>query len=82
MRRTVELRINGQRVAAEEGMTVASAMLAGGVPRFRRSVRGEARAPLCGMGICHECRVTVDGVSQRRACMIEVAAGMVVASDD
>jgi sarcosine oxidase subunit alpha len=48
------------------------------VHAFRRSTTGEPRAPLCGMGICYECRVTLDGVAHRRACLVPVAAGMVV----
>jgi D-hydroxyproline dehydrogenase subunit alpha len=37
---------------------------------FRTSVTGEPRAPLCGMGVCHECRVTVGGNAHQLACMI------------
>jgi sarcosine oxidase subunit alpha len=33
---------------------------------------------LCGMGICYECRVMVDGVAHQRACMIVVEPGMCV----
>ncbi|MEZ4650125.1 MAG: FAD-dependent oxidoreductase [Candidatus Eisenbacteria bacterium] len=53
-----------------------------GTPSFRRSGRfEEPRAPICGMGICHECRVTVDGVPQVRSCLTVVRPGMVVTSD-
>jgi hypothetical protein len=41
----------------------------------RRSVSGERRAPLCGMGICHECRTTVDG-RLRLACQTPCREGM------
>ena len=41
----------------------------------RRSVSGELRAPVCGMGICQECRVWVDGVRQL-ACQTTCRAGM------
>ena len=48
-------------------------------PAFRASGSlGEPRAPICGMGICHECRVTVDGVAQVRSCLTTVRDGMVV----
>ncbi len=56
--------------------TLAAALLGAGVLRFRSSVDGAPRAPLCGMGTCFECRVTVDGEPHRRACLVEVAAGM------
>jgi sarcosine oxidase subunit alpha len=39
---------------------------------------GQPRSLFCGMGICFECMVRVDGVSGVRACLIKVAAGMVV----
>lgn len=44
----------------------------------RCSVSGQARAPLCGMGVCFECRVKVDGVAHQRACQIVVRDGMEV----
>lgn len=56
--------------------TVASALLQLGITAFRRSVLGEPRAPLCGMGICHECRVELDGVPARRSCLVRVENGM------
>ncbi len=37
---------------------------------FRTSVTGEPRAPLCGMGVCMECRATVDGVPHQRTCQV------------
>jgi hypothetical protein len=46
-----------------------------GVGCARRSVSGEPRAPLCGMGICHECRTTIDG-RLRLACQTTVREGM------
>ena len=57
-------------------------VLAAGVTCFRRSVRGEARAPLCGMGICFECRVTIDGVAHCRSCQSVCRAGMEVLTED
>ena len=76
MRNAVEIEVDGRRVAVAAGITVAAALLEYGVTTFRTSVRGEPRGPLCGMGICHECRVTIDGVPHRRACLVPVADGM------
>jgi aerobic-type carbon monoxide dehydrogenase small subunit (CoxS/CutS family) len=42
----------------------------------RVSVTGEPRGPLCGMGICFECRVTIDGHPHCRACQTEAVEGM------
>ncbi len=45
---------------------------------YRRSVSGEPRGPLCGMGICFECRVTIDGREHCRSCQVPAAEGMEV----
>lgn len=77
----VEIRLDGRELAVPSGVTVAAALLAAGTWAFRRSVTGEPRGPLCGMGICHECRVTIDGEAHRRSCMIPVSEGMDVRTD-
>ena len=82
MTSTVELIANGRRLTTTEGTSVAAALLDAGIHDFRRSVRGEPRAPLCGMGICLECRVTIDDVAHRRACLVPVADGMQVTTSD
>ena len=74
----IELRIDGQRIRVAAGTTVAAAVLAAGITAFRRSVCGEPRAPLCGMGICYECRLTIDGVPHCRSCQILCRSGMEV----
>ena len=76
MTATVNLLVDGRQVRAAAGTTVAVALVNAGVRAFRTSVHGEPRAPLCGMGICFECRVTIDGVAHRRACLVSVAEGM------
>ena len=76
----VSLTVNGARVSVPTGATVAVAMLiAGG--ECRTSVTGEQRGPLCGMGICFECRVTINGVPHCRSCQILSEPGMEVRSD-
>ncbi len=73
--------INGQSVAAHEGQTVAALLLQTGHDRLRRSVAGEPRGPLCAMGICFECRVTINGRPQQLACMTPCEPGMEVVTD-
>ena len=77
----VSIVVDGRTVSAPEGATVAAALVDGGVAQFRRSVTGAPRGPLCAMGICHECRVTIDGAAHRRSCMVEVVAGMRIETD-
>jgi D-hydroxyproline dehydrogenase subunit gamma len=78
----ITLRINGQPLAVPPGTTVAAAVMLAGRAMFRRSVSGQPRGPLCGMGICFECRLTIDGRPQRRSCQTLCRAGMEVTTDD
>lgn len=81
IRVTVRVTVNGQPVEVPVGSSVAAAV-ARVTAHSRRSVRGEPRAPLCGMGVCFECRVQVDGVAHVRSCMTPVSEGMQVRTDD
>lgn len=51
---------------------------AAGAAITRRSVSGMLRGPLCGMGVCQECRVTIDGRAHQLACQTLCASGMQV----
>lgn len=73
---TVQISIDGESVTVAVGTTVAAALWNHGVRRFRVAVAGSGRAPLCGMGICYECRLTIDGEPDRRSCMVPCAQGM------
>lgn len=68
--------VDGREITCEDDVTVAAVMLGAGIRGFRQSVAGEPRGPLCGMGVCYECRVTIDGVAHRRSCLVTVADGM------
>jgi sarcosine oxidase subunit alpha len=74
--------LNGQPARAPAACTVAVAVLANGVKCFRRSISREERSPLCGMGICFECRLSIDGRPHQKSCQILLAPGMVVKTDD
>ena len=77
----VTVTVNGRTVAVELGTTVACAMVMAGA-HCRTSVSGERRGPLCGIGICFECRAQIDGVPHRRTCQILCCSGMEIRSDD
>jgi sarcosine oxidase subunit alpha len=73
------VRVNGEEFIAGPTTSVAIMILiANG---FRRSVSGERRAPVCGMGICFECRATVDGIPHERTCLILCRDGMEIRTD-
>jgi len=80
MAERIELHVDGQAVTVDRGTSVAAAIVRAGGLATRRSVTGMPRAPLCGMGICQECRVTIDGIAHRLACQTPCAAGMRVAT--
>jgi D-hydroxyproline dehydrogenase subunit alpha len=61
-----------------EGQSVAAALAAAGEMALRESADGSLRGVFCGMGICQECLVTIDGVQGQRACMISAQAGAAV----
>lgn len=73
----VELTLDGLALRVPAGISLAAALSMHPPGCARRSVTGEARAPLCGMGICQECRVLVDG-KRRLACQTLCQSGMVV----
>jgi sarcosine oxidase subunit alpha len=73
---SIEIVVNGRTLTVDAGSTVAAALLAAGEFTFRISSSGEARGALCGMGICYECRATIDGVEQRRSCLVRARPGM------
>ncbi len=73
--------VNGRPLDVHRGTLVAVAVYLAGETSFRRSVTGEARAPLCGMGICQECRVRVDGVAHVKSCQVLCDDGMQIETD-
>ena len=78
--RQIPVAINGRQMLVNEGTSVAAAvMMAGEACRY--SVHGQPRAALSGMGVCMECRMTIDGVPHRRACQLLCAPGMEVVTE-
>lgn len=74
----ITLLVNGSSVSVPNGTMVSAAIMIAGEDSFRTSVSGEPRGPLCGMGICFECRVTINGESHLRSCQILSQPGMEV----
>jgi predicted molibdopterin-dependent oxidoreductase YjgC len=70
---------DGEPLTGEPGQSVAAALLAAGIPAWRTTRRGgRPRGVFCGIGVCHDCLLTVDGVPDQRACLVPLEAGMVL----
>ena len=78
---TLTVLINGQSCQVPTGCNVAAAMAHAGLSGTRRSLSGEARAAFCGMGQCQECRVRIDGIPHRLACMTPCLDGMQIETE-
>ena len=79
----VFITVNGIRTEAFSGETIHAALLAAGFVKLRvsKSSAGE-RGAFCGMGVCYECLVTVNGRPNRRACMTIVREGMEITTNE
>ncbi len=71
------IHLNSRPISVHAGMTVAAAILEAG-SASRLSVRGDPRQPVCGMGVCYECRASIDGKAHQRTCQILCRPGMTV----
>jgi D-hydroxyproline dehydrogenase subunit gamma len=77
----IEVKINDAFLVVPAGTSVAVALMLAG-QACRTSVKGERRAPLCGMGTCFECRAVVNGKAHSRSCQIQCEQGMEVKTDE
>lgn len=80
--RRVEIVIDGRPAEAYEGESVAAAVMADRDLALRRTDKGDARGYFCGMGVCFDCVMVVDGVPQTRTCVTWVREGMTVDHQD
>lgn len=74
---TIGFGFDGKVVMAASGETVAAALAVAGELALRQTRDGDRRGPFCGMGVCHECLVSIDGLTAR-ACMTEARPGMII----
>jgi D-hydroxyproline dehydrogenase subunit gamma len=78
----ISVTVNGTSVTVPPGATALAAILSAGAPSVRRSVTGAPRGPLCGMGVCFECRATVNRRRHSRTCQILCVQGMDIRTDE
>src|SRR5215831_17088773 len=75
----LSLVVDGRSVACRRGDTLAAALVDVGARVCRVTASGDARGIFCGMGVCQECVMTIDG-APGRACMTFVRDGMSIAT--
>jgi predicted molibdopterin-dependent oxidoreductase YjgC len=68
---------DGMPIAARAGISVGAALTDAGIRSWRSTrIGGASRGLFCGIGVCFDCLITVDGVPNQRACLVPVADGM------
>ncbi|MEU4515184.1 (2Fe-2S)-binding protein [Nonomuraea wenchangensis] len=74
---TYHMTFRGAVVPAEPGQSVGAALVAAGIRDWRSTRRGgRPRGLFCGIGVCFDCLITVNGVPDRRACLTPAADGV------
>ncbi|MBL1116260.1 (2Fe-2S)-binding protein [Streptomyces sp. 110] len=71
------LTFDGTAVTALPGQSVGAALVAAGIVAWRTTRReGRPRGLFCGIGVCFDCLITVDGHPGQRACLVPARDGM------
>ena len=69
---SIEFEFEGERLTGRRGESLAAALTAAGIRALRVTRDEQSRGMFCGMGVCQECLVEVDGVANQRACMTKL----------
>ena len=69
---SIEITFDGKPIAARAGESVAAALAAHGILSLRTTRDAADRGMFCGMGVCQDCLVEIDGKPEQRACMTKV----------
>ena len=79
MTQKITFTFNGQDVSCESGQSIAAALIAEGNRELRSTRFGDKpRSIFCGIGVCFDCVVVIDGVANQRSCVIAAKQGMKV----
>ena len=75
----IEFTFDGESINAITGQSVAAALLAANQRALRKTrFNNNDRGVFCGIGVCFDCLVVIDGITNQRACLIEARPGMKV----
>ena len=79
----IEFTFDGKTISAISGQSVGAALLAANQRSLRKTrFNKNKRGIFCGIGVCFDCLVVVDGVTNQRACIIEARSGMQIQTQD
>lgn len=75
----IQVTLDGKVITATEGQSVGALLLTQG-QRATRTTRnnGKPRGMFCGIGICFDCLITINGVTNQRACLTVVEQSMAI----
>ena len=80
--RRLTLTLDGRAITARPGQSVAAALIEDGVRSWRTTRRGgRPRGLFCGIGVCYDCLISVDGLPDQRACLVSVRDGMTLSTE-
>ncbi len=72
---------DGQLIPFAEGQSVGAALVAAGTYSWRTTRdKGRPRGIFCGIGVCYDCLIMLEGVPNQRACLIAATPGMVLST--
>jgi predicted molibdopterin-dependent oxidoreductase YjgC len=78
----IVITFDGRRIEAVAGDSVGAALARAGVRAWRTTRRGRRpRGLFCGIGVCYDCLLTVDGSADQRACLVPAVDGMELRSE-
>ena len=77
-----EIEVDGKTFLAYSGQTIAEVLLANGLKNLRMTRKQASRGVYCGMGICYECRMVVNGIPNVRTCMTLATPGSRITTQD
>ena len=80
---SVTISVDGTPTEGRPGQTIAGVLLTSGRSVWRRTSRGSApRGLFCGIGVCFDCLVEVDGRPDQRACLVPARPGAVIRTQE
>ena len=74
---SLRIAVDGTELEGRDGQTIAGVLLGAGI-RSWRTAAGAERGVFCGIGVCQDCLVTVNGVEGVRACQRTACEGDVI----